>query len=367
MATINESDTKKNMSSEKANTTPAYSVNNAVVKPPMISLILIVALVAMGFAIYAMYSNAQLRQQLANQQAAISSELEQISEGHTSAKDNFDSSLKTLDETQGQLAAKINTIDKNMRTALEQQLYHTNDWMLLKARYYLQIAQINAYWSDNLQTTEILLEQADALLSNLHDQRLFEVRQAIAQEISQIKSISHIDMAGILSKLDAISNEALKLPVKKDVLPEQENSNTKDPERTPAAWRERLKNSVNLLERLVIIRRHDEGIQPLLSAEQETMLRETIRLNIQEAQLAVLQRNEEVYKLALNQAIQNVQKHFKTDAAPTKVLLSQLEEMKKINLNQTKPDLKRSLTLLNQLIESKNPKSVEPATTGENS
>jgi uroporphyrin-3 C-methyltransferase len=87
------------------------------------------------------------------------------------------------------------------------------------------------------------------------------------------------------------------------------------------------------------------------------MLREGIRFNIQEAQWAVLQKNDKIYQWSLKQAIQNIQRVFANDHSELPTVIRSLQTLQNITLTQKKPILEQSLLLLNQQIESKDPKT----------
>jgi uroporphyrin-3 C-methyltransferase len=84
------------------------------------------------------------------------------------------------------------------------------------------------------------------------------------------------------------------------------------------------------------------------------MLREEIRLNIQEAQWALLHRNEAVYQWSLSQALQHIHGTFEASASTTTSLIRQLQHLQQMNLALKKPMVGHSLPLLNEWIESKN-------------
>ncbi|WP_133128279.1 uroporphyrinogen-III C-methyltransferase [Legionella nagasakiensis] len=333
----------------------------------LLTVTILLALIAIGSALYAIYSNVQMHQEERQQRDSFITMLDTIKQQQTENVHQIQATIKTLNQTQQVLKDRLATLEKNLQSMAQQRFYQTKDWTLLKARYYLHLAQINAHWSNNIQTTVALLQQADKLLALTHDHRLFTVRQAIAKEITETQSVPEIDMAGLLSQLDAAQNLVNNIPIKKSVMPPEEKQNNTPNNTTPSAWRERLKESVSLLEKLVVIRRQDETIQPLLTPTQEAMLRENIRLNLQEAQWAVLQNNETIYKIALNQALKNIQNSFQTTAPMTEALITQLQTMQQTSLVQKKPTIEQSLSLLNQLIESNDSKTDEPALKGENS
>lgn len=347
----------KQVSSLPNNQRPLFVTHTATV---------VVALIALGCAIYAMYTNAQLQRGTKQQVGVLLAQINTLKQQQTDTGDHVDTSIKSIHESQDSLLIKLKLLDKSLHFALQQRLYQAKDWLLLKARYCLELAQINAHWSDNSETTIGLLQQADAMLADVHDQHLFAIRQAIAKEIAQVQAIQKLDMAGMLSQLDAAQSVIANLPLKPSVAPVDKNKVGTVGNDTSSAWRERLKGSVALLEKLVVVRRHDEDILPLPSPEYEAILRESICLNLQEAQWAVLQNNDFVFQFSLAHAIKNIKRLLSPDTAATKTVIQQLLVLQKIHLTQQKPDLEQSLPLLNQLIESKD-SQLPPLAAGDHS
>jgi uroporphyrin-3 C-methyltransferase len=329
------------------------------------AIITTIALIAIGSAIYSIKIDVQLRQGTAEQVQLLISQMATLQQQQIDEKTQVDTSFTAINDSQDKLQNKLNTLNKHLQSALQQRLYQTKDWLLLKARYYLELAQVNAHWSDNWQTTTALLQQADTLLADIHDQQLFKIRQAIAKELTQLQTMPKIDIPGLLSQLDATTSMITNLPLKPTVPPENKKIVTTSNNKTLSTWRERLRESVGLLEELVVIRHHDEYIAPLPSPAYESMLRESIRLYFQEAQWAVLQNNEAVYQLSLAQAIKKINLSFDSEATETVALLEQLQTLQHIHLLEQKPILEQSLPLLNKLIESKDTQA--PADAGEKS
>lgn len=333
--------------------------NNPFLRNYQTIILVILFLIAISFSLYAICMGQQLRQRATQQIDTLIAQVSKLKQQQTNSETQINTAMSLVKTSQDTLEK----LDKDLQSALQQHLYQAKDWLLLKARYCLELAQINAHWSNNSDTTVALLQQADALLADVHDQRSFIVRQAINKEIALIKSAPKIDIAGLLSQLDAAQNLVANLELKPSVTPEK-NSATSNKE-NPSAWRERLKESVGLLEKLVVVRRHEEDILPLPSPAYESMLRENIRLNLQEAQWAVLQTNDTIYQFSLAQALKNINRAFEPHTAATDTLIKQLTNLQQIHFTQQKPMLEHSLPLLNQLIESQN--TLIPTAAGENS
>lgn len=299
-----------------------------------------VLILLFGFcSVYAMFKTNKLTERLILQKTQLNALKQQQMNG-----------IKNLNTAQSELRSHVNTLERNLMTVLQQRAYQTKDWVYLKVRYTLELAQINAHWTDDNDTTQLLLRQADTLLANVSGAETLAIRQALAKEIVQVQSIPKLDMAGLLSQLDAASNLVDTIPLKAPFSTPKPNESTE----TASNWKTRLQDSVGLLEDLVVIRHHDEDVLPLPSKAQEAMLREEIRLNFLEAQWALLQRHGALYQSFLNQASLNITRTFAPGASETKALLKQVHSLQMAHLIQEKPALGTSLTLINQLIDAKN-------------
>lgn len=313
----------------------------------------IIALLALIFAGYTIQLNKQLQIRLNEDKKNVDALLDKVQQNQSTNTEKFASKTDSIQQNQNDLQEKLNQLEVHLQTAMSQRLYQNKDWLLLKARYYLELAQINAHWSDSYTASVALLQEADKLLKQINDQKVLSIRQAIAKEIIQLKDTPAIDIAGVLSQLDAAQSSVTHLTIQSTINESEPEEENKTPQTSnPSTWRARLQDSVGLLEKLVVIRRDNEDFKPLLSPLFESILRESICLNLQEAQWAVLNNNPVVYQLALKQAILNLKRTFNEEAQGTSILIKQLTAMQQIKLNQAKPDIGLALPLLNQMIDS---------------
>ncbi|HHT9886096.1 TPA: uroporphyrinogen-III C-methyltransferase [Legionella pneumophila] len=320
----------------------------------IISLTSLLALLAIIISIYSIQLDKQFQNHQLVENKKLTDELGRIKAEQNTVQKLLDNNANHLQQIQSDLTSKMDSLNKELQTAMKQKLYQNNDWLLLKARYYLELAQINVHWSDNFNTSVALLQQADALLKGMNIPKIFTIRQTIAKEIAQLKSISVVDITGILSQLDAAQAAINNLSIQ-SVVDQQEvlNHITKSEESGKTGWRNRLQDSVNFLEKLVVIRRHNENIQPLISPLYESAIKENIRLNLQEAQWAILNNNPAVYQFALNQAIANLKRVFNESSQNTDTLIKQLSTLQNVKLTQEKPVVGQAIPLINQMIDNK--------------
>lgn len=327
----------------------------------------VIALGALATALYTLSLNQQLQNQLADKNTQLSSQLEQLEQKQDKTTDLVTTKNNNIEETRTALQAQFDDLNKQLQIAMSQKFYQNQNWILLKARYYLELAQINAHWSTSFSSTIALLQQADQLIQQLNDPKIFDIRQAIAKDIALLQGVPQIDIAGILSQLDAAQQSLNTLTIPSTLNNNKPEATTapSTPQDKTSVWRLHLQDSISLLNKLVIIRRNDEDIKPLLSPAFEAILKENIRLNLQEAQWAVLNSNPQVYQLVLNQAIAILKKDFNAGAQNTAALIKKLNELQQIQLIQKKPEVGQALPLLNQLIEVNEATTKQPITNGQ--
>ncbi len=252
---------------------------------------------------------------------------------------------KKIDEFKLELS-KINTRDA-MNT--DQQ------WSLYKAQYAIQLAQLNAKWSDDTATTIALLQQADSFLSKQSQAQLFSVRQALAREISEEQTATILDVPGLLSQLDALQQLVATDTFTKPIHTQTRKPTPTTPAPVPETWRGRLKETLLSFQQFFVIRYHESPLEPLMSPAFQTVQKEIIRLNLQEAEWAVLEKNNTIYQLALKQAYENICRAFDTKNDKVTIILKQLEQLQTIAL-QTNPAIpNESLPLLETVIKNMTP------------
>lgn len=356
----NKSNIEINTPQKESNPTP--SKNNTLIS----GVALLIAIAAVLVTAYSIRLNHVFQKKITDEHASLMNQVLQMKKQQNADQEQIATKTEQFKQVKESLQSQFNQLDKKLQNAMSQRFYQNQDWLLLKARYYLELAQINHHWSDNSKTSVALLQEADHLLKQINSTKIFEIRQALAKEIAQIKALPPVDMTGLLSKLDAAQSHLDNLSIKSSVMEHETKTEETSTSSETSGWRAHLENSLNALEKLVVIRRDDEDIQPLVSPLFESLARENIRLSLQEAQWAILNNHPDVYQFALKQAINNLKKTFRTSST-LNALLTQLKELQEAKVTQDKPQLDSSLSLLNQLIDNKEITNSEPKDSkGEN-
>ncbi len=247
--------------------------------------------------------------------------------------------------------SRLNHFDSTLNQKLKTLNDNASDWKLLKARYYLELASINNIWTNDAQTTLVLLKQADSLLHQIPDEKTTNVRQALADEEASILAAPKLDITGMLTTLHALQNAVDDLQQhqtpQSEKIPrmlQQPNSST--------TWREHFQQTLQTLRTLVIIRHQDAPISTYLTPADIRIQREAVRLNLQEAQWAVIHHKASIYNLMLTQAASTVTRVFDPNDSKTLSFIKQVDQLKSINMSKSKPSLEAALNQLNHLIQA---------------
>ncbi len=324
----------------------------------VIALTFLTALIALALGLYATYLGQQWTAAAQDQAKALT----QLAHNQENTNKSLGAAGE-ISETQSQLQNEVHSLTQQFQANLRQQTYRPDDWVLLKARFYLELAQVNSHWSDDQSTSIALLQQADSFLKTLSDQGIVPIREEITKVILQLQALPQNDVVNLLSQIQAIEALITNLPPQEPHVLGINDASTTTPVGKEATWKERLQRSLKSLEKLVVIRRDDDTVQLPLSPLHQTLIRDLISMNLQEARWAILQNNNDIYHLALKHALEAITRNFTRNSSELRTITAQLQALMQINLHQERPRIESPLTLLNAVIETKSqasPTSMNP-------
>lgn len=259
-----------------------------------------------------------------------------------------------------QLRQQVKNTQKQLTKIRANRQDSREEWLLLQARDYLILAGVNVYLTDSYSPVLTLLTQADSCLAQIDSPEIVPVRQAIAKEKAMIMALATVDIVGEVSKIQALEDKIKTLPVKSPILNNQSSTSSWPKDKTVTHWQAHLKDSVSLLEKLVVVRRTDLDAEPLLSNSQEMLIRERIRFYLEMSQWAILHAQQQVYQTSLQQVKSALTQYFDEQDPASKAFINAVSTLETLHLNIEKPKLGQALELLNQVLN----KSKQPGVTG---
>lgn len=243
-------------------------------------------------------------------------------------------------ETEERLAGNEDAVLKSLNNALVAAPPSQREWKLAEAEYLLRIANHRVLMEQDSVGALSLLQAVDQIIAELDDYSLYQIRARLADEIIALRQVPRHDLQGIYLRIEALKSQVDDLPLPKPAFLQQ--SEQEDAERP--VWQTLLDE----LKKFIRVRSlaSEEALKPLLSPEEEHYLELNLRLTLEQTQLAVLKRHQEVYL----QSLQTVRRWFvdHTDAQDPRAqnLLQSVDELMLIELHQPLPDISGSLNEL---------------------
>lgn len=218
------------------------------------------------------------------------------------------------------------------------------DWLLMEAEYLIQLSNYRLLFERDINTAIAALESADVRLRDTGDPGILSVRKVIAESVQALKQVPQADLAGLSLTLSAINKDIEKLPLSTPDPKSKQNEVSQASEETKhvQSWSELPAAMWRDLKSLVVIRDHEAPIQPLLSPEERFFLIENLRLQIEQARLAMLSGQDNVYKERLTTSIGWIERHFDKESAITKSTLDTLKQMQSESIAPNLPDITKT-------------------------
>ena len=323
------------------------------------TIISLVALGAVGAGGYVAQQKLTLLEENFNQRSAAQ-QLEA-----TAAVNDANAAVAELTESFQQIqaekvaqTAEIATLQERLSDAIKQveagRDRSESDWRLAEAEYLLRLANQRILMENRAEGALALLRSTDTILKELDDVSLYPLRQSLASDISKLESVPNLDLEGTYLRVAALIERSKDLPTltleQQRQLPELiDNVITEQVDtETQQSITSGFAKAISKLESLIVIQRHDQPVEPILSPDQGHYLRQNIQMLLEQAQLALLRQQQSIFTTSLSRAQSLLMQYFDRDNYTTSVLIQSLAELTTLNVSPTIPDISGSLKALQQ-------------------
>nr|WP_229792974.1 uroporphyrinogen-III C-methyltransferase [Undibacterium squillarum] len=287
---------------------------------------------------------------------------------------------KSAQETVKEMQAKIILLEGKQSEAQSQQLAleqvyqdlsrNRDEWALAEIEQVLSTASQQLQLAGNVPGALIALQNADNRLAKSDKPQFIAIRRAIAKDIERLKSLPALDLPGIALRLDSVIAQvdhiplwsaektvpaatAPKAPLR--VLPKSNNAKLGKNEQPVAdeltfsarlqdGWQSFSTEMWSELRQLIRVRNVEHPDALLLAPEQAYFARENLKLRLLNARLALLSRNEGVFRNDIILAQDVLGKYFDSRAKQTQTVQTLLRQIQGSNLSIEMPNLSESLT-----------------------
>ncbi|MDC9527155.1 uroporphyrinogen-III synthase [Pseudoalteromonas sp. Angola-30] len=335
----NKTSAKPTMSSDKKAAEKAPSVTNNKQKISKVAVLaLIISLTVacgVGYEFYQKLNAGKAQNvavnELKEENALLSQELQALK----SAQSNLQQALFNSEQ---KVAAALNesaeSNQQQLKAALQQAQQQGASLNPQEVTSLQRMAEFKLWAEKDYQGASAVLKRLDALLSE-HPGTV-AVRQAITQDIQTLDSLKpipteaiYLKLNSVLSNIDNLAFNAVNIPQEATEI--EKNALSED----VSDWQQNLSNSWNkLVDSFITIRQHEGvAIEPLLTDQERHLINQRIKLNVTQAQDALMSKQASIYFSAISEAKRLVNEYFKQDDEATKVVINALTSLEKEPLN----------------------------------
>jgi len=298
--------------------------------------------------------NQSLNQRLVTQGAL----LEQIEQLQLTAPEPIEFDDSAVRELESSLTTEIDLLTAQLADLQSAQLLTNNvtdrAWKILEGQYLIGLANQKLSLEGDVATAISQLEIADQALVDSGSSNVFAVRQAIASDLQELRNIEVLDREGIYLRLDNLLADMENIDLLNSMREEFENRRDAESQPLQLASDEDsfLDLSFEFLGSIFVWREWEETPEAMLAPGQGDLIKQSLRLMLEQAQLALLMRDNSLYQQAMAKSQDWFQRYAIIDSAQGQLLTTELNQLRSVDINPLLPTLSQSLSLINQLAAS---------------
>ena len=222
-----------------------------------------------------------------------------------------------------------------------------SDWLLAEAEYLARLAKQRLQTERNTKSPLALLESVDAILKQLDEPNLIEVRGAVAADITALRLVNDIDRQGLYVELNALAANIKNLMIMEADKPFEQAKETKQQNTQQDAGV--LDKFIADFSELIRVRERQSPIEPILERSEEQTVRQNLQMMLEQAQLALLREEQVIYQQSLFKAQEYLQRFFQLTAT-AEGIIQRLQQLAETNIIQQLPNIHGSLEALQTLL-----------------
>lgn len=263
-------------------------------------------------------------------------------------------------QMQGDVTELTQRLDSTTSKVLALTNMSHDDWKLAEVDYLLRMANQRILMEHEATNSLALAQSANSVLAELQNADLFPARKKLTEEIEALKLASKVDREGIYLQLLAITQQIETLPLIEQLFEEDEESiaaleDSGEEQASPSVW-QRVKNvSLRVWHKLSIyVRVRDQGrrVDAILPPEDQMYLKQNLRLMLEQAQIGLLREEQHVYQASLDKAQNWIRDYYPLNDQ-AQIVLNDLDQLKKNNVQQPLPDFSGSAALVKEYLRQK--------------
>lgn len=263
----------------------------------------------------------------------------------------LDRSVETLDTVKKLTQHAAQTVEQQAALLTQQQeqsrattLTPSYAWRLAELRFLLQIANQRLQLHKDKDGALQALKSAETTLLKLGAKKYLPVRKSLAKEIVAVEAFLTPNISAISERIVELLAVIKAMPVEAEIEKQQKITLLPEASQEEGGFISGLVSGIN---DAVIIQKFDQSVQKTMGLDEKEKLNNLLQLRFETLRLMVLQGLDYDYHQQLQLIQQTLDKYY--PAIIKESLQQHLDELGKVKLSPSPPDISGSLMQLNQL------------------
>ncbi len=282
----------------------------------------------------------------ASELAGMKRELER----RAAAQEGVDRSIATVEETTRRAVSgverRLGRLEGSLTALADTRSNVSDELALSETEYLMRAADERLRLFNDPVGAERALAMAMNQLKTVDDPSYATVRQTLASHIQSLKQVDLPDRVALSGRLLTLARDSAAWPIDARRSLQVSGANLLTPEETDEGWWARFKG---VLSSVVVVHREKETETVLLTLEEERLLRENMRLQLQVAQLAAVRGEQPLYEASIDAVTGWLTDYYEAGDSGVTAAREQLVELRDINLNPELPDISPALRQLSNI------------------
>jgi uroporphyrin-3 C-methyltransferase len=252
------------------------------------------------------------------------------------------SAQAALEDTQ----ARLNAVDERLRGVAARSADADAELELEEIDYLLRMAQERLQLFGDSRNADRALQLADQQVLAFDNPMFIALRREIAAARQALAATDQVDMVALGAELDSLQDSLANLPFRISGAESVPSSSATNVTGAESPWWDKLKKT---LSGLVTVRRVDEAELAMPALADQQALRQRAWLQMEQARLAALSREQTLYQDSLSGAQATISRWFASEDPQVQQTLSSLKALQLRHVDPPMPDISGPWTTLQSL------------------
>lgn len=224
---------------------------------------------------------------------------------------------------------------------------HKQQWQRIEISYLIHLADTSLLFGQDMKASQQLLLQVHAIIVALHDPNLDNLDQAIQADAQALAKAQKQNNTQIFAQISDLEQQMDAMPLLGSRFISEENISAHEVAASVSEnWRQHLKQSLQQLKHLIIVRKTPNSLSPLVAQEQGEYINQFLHMQLGQAQWAVLHHDNVVYQSSLEKISVWIKRYYFVLNPKTQAVLNSISRLKNKEVSFPKVTLNKTLDAL---------------------